>query len=311
MSDQAIEQSVEERMMKFVDTPEIDTPEVEEEAKASPEPEEETEVVEEEASEEEPEAPRILKLTHNGEEIEKPEEEVIALAQQGFDYTQKTQKLAEERKAIDMRTQALKAQEESIKQQAETSQAYIKEIARITSIDEQIAQFDALDWNALSDNDPVQAQKLYIQYQQLQNNRTRTLTELQQKQQQLNQQQELQMQTRLEQARADLLSAFPNWNEDIAKEVRESGKSYGFSEQELSSIIDPRHVKVLHDAAMYRKLQAQKGSVTKKVIDKPAVVKPGTKDKKSSSDSEDIKLRQDFKKSRDPNLAAKLIERML
>ena len=307
MSDQATEQSVEERMLNFIEKPEVDEEEATEPEKVT----DEAEVIEEEASEEEPEAPRILKLTHNGEEIEKEEAEVIALAQQGFDYTQKTQKLAEERKAIDMQNQALKAQEEAFKKQAETQQAFIKEIAKITSIDEQIAQFDALDWNALSDNDPVQAQKLYIQYQQLQNNRTRTLTELQQKKQQLDQQQDLQAQSRLEQARADLLSAFPNWNEDMAKEIRDSGKLYGFSDQELSAIIDPRHVKVLHDAAMYRKLQAQKGSVTQKVIGKPAVVKPGTKDKKSSSDSDDTKLRQDFKKSRDPNLAVKLIERML
>jgi len=300
-------QSVEERMLNFIEKPEVD----EEDATEPEAVTEQAEVVEEETSEEEPEAPQILKLIHNGVEVEVELEEAKNLAQQGYDYNRKMQAVNEERKAIDMQNQALKAQEEAFKKQAETQQAFIKEIAKITSIDEQIAQFDALDWNALSDNDPVQAQKLYIQYQQLQNNRTRTLTELQQKQNYLNQQQELQAQSRLEQARADLLNAFPNWNEDMAKEIRDSGKLYGFSDQELSAIIDPRHVKVLHDAAMYRKLQAQKGSVTQKVIGKPAVVKPGAKDKKSSSDSEDTKLRQDFKKSRDPNLAAKLIERML
>lgn len=307
MSDQAQEQSVEERMLNLIETPEKD----EDDAAEPEQVTEEAEVVEEEASEEETEAPRILKLTHNGEEIEKEEAEVIALAQQGFDYTQKTQKLAEERKAIEIQNQAFKAQEEAFKQQTQTQQALIKEIAKITGIDEQIAQFDTLDWNAITDNDPVQAQKLYIQYQQLQNNRTRTLNELQQKQQQLNQQQDLQAKSRLEQARADLLTAFPNWNEDMAKEIRTSGKNYGFSDEELSSIIDPRQVKVLHDAAMYRKLQAQKGSVTQKVVGKPAVVKPGAKNKTASSNSEDTKLRQDFKKTRDPNLAVKLIERML
>lgn len=306
MDDQANEQSAEQRMLNLLESPEI-----EEEATNEAEPEEVTEENEAEASEDEPEAPRFLKLTHNGVEVEKGEDEVIALAQQGFDYTQKTQKLAEERKVIEMQNQALKAQEEAFKQQAQTQAALIKEIAKITNIDEQIAQFDTLDWNALSDNDPVQAQKLYIQYQQLQNNRTRTLSELNQKHQTLTQQQELQSQSRLETARAELLNAFPDWNEGMAKEIRDSGKSYGFSDQELSTIIDPRQVKVLHDAAMYRKLQSQKGSVQQKVTDKPAVVKPGAKDKTASSNSADTKMRQDFKKTRDPNLAIKLIERML
>lgn len=313
-NDQAIEQSAQDRMESLLDAGYLnDEPAQEEEQEAAPAVEQEEVEGEQQAenSQEETEAPRKLKLTHNGEEIEKDEAEVIALAQQGFDYTQKTQKLAEERKSIESQTQAIKAQEDAIRQQAETQQALIKEIAKVTSLDEQIAQYDALDWNAISDNDPVQAQKLQIQYQQLMNKRTRALNEYQQKNQQLEQQRALNAQTRLEKARAELLQAFPNWNEQTAKDLRETGKTYGFSDAELSGVTDPRTVRLLADAAAYRKLQASKGTVDKKVQGKPAVVKPGAKDTQAANRSKDTELRQHLRKTGDQHAAAKLIERML
>lgn len=310
MSDQATEQSVEERMIGLLTAEENEEQEEIKEPEP-PEQEEVEEVAESEDSQEETEPPAKLKLTRNGEEIEVDLEEAKNLAQQGYDYTQKTQKLAEERRAVEVQVQAVKAQETAIKQMAETQQAFIKEIAKVTSIDEQLAQYEHVNWNALSDSDPVQAQKLYIQYQQLQNNRVRAINEIQQKNHQLAQQRELQAQTRLEQAKAELLQAFPQWNAEMAKELRESAKAYGFSEEETSGITDPRTVKILHDAAQYRKLQSQKATTTNKVTGKPAVVKPGTKDPKSTARAADAQLMAQFKKTGNQDLAAKLIERML
>lgn len=315
MDDQGNDQSVEDRLMGLLNAEDPDT-EDDRDGRKDEEPEdEETEEVDgeetDEDSEEEPESVTKLKLTRNGEEIEVDLEEAKNLAQQGYDYTQKTQKLAEERRNVEMQTQALKAQEEALKQSAQTQQAFIKDIAKVTSIDEQIAQYEAVDWNALSDSDPVQAQKLYIQYQQLQNKRTQTLTEMQHKKQYLDQQAEIQSRSRLEKAKTELLETFPNWNADMAREIRESGKSYGFSDDELSTVVDPRMVKVLHEAAQFRKLQAQKGAVDKKVTGKPAVVKPGAKDSGASVKTKDSQLRQQLKKSGRYQDAAALIERTL
>lgn len=315
MDDQGNDQSLVERMVGFLDaedaTPET-TPENEVEREAEPDEQEEVESEEAEGdSKEETPEDGTLKLTHNGVEVEVPIAEAKALAQQGYDYTQKTQKLAEERKAVEMQIQAVKAQEDAVKQQAETQQALIKEIAEVTAIDKQIAQYQAVDWNALSENDPVQTQKLWIQFQQLQNTRTVAINELNQKHQQLEQQRALNAQTRLEKARAELLQAFPNWNEQTAKDLRETGKSYGFSDAELSGVTDPRTVKLLADAAAYRKLQANKGSVTQKVTGKPAVVKPGAKDAQAANRSKNVEMRQQLRKTGDQHIAAKLIERML
>lgn len=303
--DQAVEQSVEDRMLNLLESPEI------EEEAADPETEDAEVESDEEDSQEEPEAPVKLKLTRNGEEIEVDLEEAKNLAQQGYDYTQKTQKLAEERKQVEIQAQAIKAQEQALIQQATLQQAFIQDIAKVTAIDEQLAQYEKVDWNTLSDTDPVQAQKLYIQYQQLQNNRTKTANEIQQKQAELHQQQATQNQARLVEARAELLKAFPNWSDSMAKELRDNGKNYGYTDQELSQISDPRAIRVLHDAAQYRKLQAEKGTVTNKVQGKPPVVKPGSKDTTTAARSKDRDARIQLRKTGDPNIAAALIERML
>jgi microsomal dipeptidase-like Zn-dependent dipeptidase len=111
MSDQAIEQSPQSRLEAMLG-------DIQEEAVQEPiqeEPQEEEELVEdttedseneeevvEDTNDEEPETEddveedseeqtlETVKLKVNGEEIEKPLDEVVALAQQGLDYTKKT-----------------------------------------------------------------------------------------------------------------------------------------------------------------------------------------------------------------------------
>jgi len=314
MADQAeVEQSAQDRMESLLDAGFLSDEQEENEAQetALDEPAEVEAEAEESDSQEETAEPAKLKLTHNGEEIEVDIAEAKNLAQQGYDYTQKTQKLADERKQVEAQAQALKAQETNLQQQAQMQQAYIKDIGKVEALNEQIAQYDALDWQALSDTDPVQVQKLWIQKQQLEAKRTQAVNEIQQKHQQLQQQRKLQEDSRLAEAQVELLKAFPNWNADMAKELHAAGKNYGFSEQELSNVTDPRTVRLLADAAAYRKLQAQKVNVDNKVTGKPAVVKPGAKDTKTAARTQNADLRAKLHKTGDQHAAAKLIEATL
>lgn len=305
MSDQATEQSVEDRMMGFLDGEEAlpDEPEDEEVEAEESESEEE--------SEDTPEEPQKITLKRGEEEVEVDLEEAKNLAQMGYDYTKKTQEVAEQRKQVEIYAHAIKAQEQNLQKQAEMQSAFIKEIATVVSIKDQLTQYEALDWNALSDNDPVQAQKLYFQYQGLQTKYQQANQDIQQKESQLTQHREQQNSLKLEQAKADLLKVIPDWNAEKAGALRAAGKEYGYSDDELSTIVDPRAIKVLADAAAYRKLQAQKGNVTNKVIGKPPVIKPGANDGKRAARADTEKDRVALRKSGDGNLAAKLIERML
>lgn len=58
--------------------------------------------------------------------------------------------------------------------------------------------------------------------------------------------------------------------------VRTATEAYGFEPDELSSVIDHRHVRVLHDAMRYRQMMAErKGVEQQKVAKARPVVKPG------------------------------------
>ncbi len=329
MSDQALEQSPQDKVMAMLDevsddeSINLDAPEEEleqeevpeEEAEESEEPEgddeeptEDEEVEEDEDSVEE--QPKSLKLKINGEELEKPLDEVIALAQQGLDYTKKTQEVAEQRKALEEYAQTVKVQEEVFMQQVQLQQALIGDVAQLTAVDKQLAAFNDVNWQELSDNDFVEAQKLFFTYNQLQQQRGQLATELEAKAQQIQQTQSAKMQEKIAQGKEILAKEIPNWSRETTQELMTFGKEYGFSDDELGTIIDPRHVKVLHDAMQWRKLQ--KNSVAKnKVSQAKPVVKPGAKDTKQEATSANRQVREQLRKTGKSDLAQKLIENMI
>lgn len=59
--------------------------------------------------------------------------------------------------------------------------------------------------------------------------------------------------------------------------IRETGAAYGYSDEELSSVMDARAVEVLHDAMKYRQMQQGKAKVQEKAKKARPVVKPGAK----------------------------------
>lgn len=307
MEDQATEQSTEDRMMAYLEAEEAEPEDIEEEAPAATDEQEETAT---EPDEDTPE-PRTLKIKRGEEEIEIPEDEARELAQKGYDYTKKTQAVAEERKAVEERAQAVQAQEQYLAQQFAVQQTLIKEVAKVEAINDQIAQYEALDWNAMSDSDPVQAQKLFFQYQQLTTKRERAMEELRHKEGQAMQVQQQRREQMLAQGMQQLVKDIPDWGAEKVQKVNETGKAYGFTDYELANVYDPRMVRVLHDAMQYRALQQSKPTAEKKVANKPPVVKPGGKDAKVAARSQNAELRASLKKTGRDEYAAKLIERMI
>ena len=322
MADQAaVEQSVASRMEALLEIedapPEQEAPaRAAEEAPAEGEPEQEAPAEEaapegEEPAQEETTEERKLRLKHDGVEIEKPESEVIALAQQGFDYTQKTQKLAEDRKAVETYAQTLKAQEQNFAQQVQVQAALTQDIAKVTAIDLQLGQYQNLDWQALSNTDPVEAQKLFFSYTQLKTTREQAMSEVQQKQQAFSSMQNQARAKQVELGQQVLAKEIPGWGPELAKTLVATGKEYGFDDKELANLTDPRAVKLLHDAAQWRKLQASKPAVDKKVATASPVIKPAAKESKNTDQALVRNLRESVKKTGSRESAQKLIERML
>ena len=324
MSDQALEQSPQEKLMAMLDeVPEeqealeaieetLDE-EVEDEADESDESEEaeeESEAEEAEEEEDSDEQPQTIKLKVNGEELEKPLDEVIALAQQGVDYTKKTQEVAEQRKALEEYAQTIQVQEQAFQQQVQLQNALISDVAQLQAVDNQLAQFNDVNWQELSDTDFVEAQKLFFTFNQLQQQRSTLATQLTEKQQYLQAQQAQSIAEKVEKGKEVLAKEIPNWSRETSQAIILTGKEYGFTDDELSMVVDPRHVKVLHDAMQWRKLQSNT-AVKNKVSQAKPVVKPGSKDTKQEATSAKRQVRDQLRKTGKSDLAQKLIEDMI
>jgi hypothetical protein len=331
MSDQVAEQSPQSRLeamlgdsiqtdVKEPDVPEQPVEEPQEEAEVpteetsediEAEPTEESDEPEtEEEEESKDEIPAILKLKVNGEEVEKPLDEVVALAQQGLDYTQKTQQVAEQRKELEAYAESIKAQEQAFQEQMQLNNVLIEDVAKITALDQQLNQYANVNWQQLSDSDFVEAQKLFFTYNQLQQERNSLVSQFEAKKQQVVQKQTQLMSEKIAKGKEILAKEIPNWSPETNQALLSTGKDYGFSDAELNAIVDPRHVKVLHDAMQWRKLQ-QNSVVKKKVSSAKPVVKPGAKDTKAEANSVHRQLRESLRKTGKSDAAAKLIENML
>jgi len=326
MSDQVAEQSPHSRLEAMLgDSVESDVkpPEPQDEEEQTPlEAEAEPSENEEEATEESPddqaeeeeqsedEVPAILKLKVNGEEVEKPLDEVVALAQQGLDYTQKTQQVAEQRKELEDYAKGIQAQEAIFRQEVELQNVLINEVAQITSLDQKLAAYQNVNWQQLSDNDFVEAQKLFFTYNQLQQDRNQLVSQFDAKKQDVVQRQSQLLSEKIAKGKEVLAKEIPNWSPETNQALLSTGKDYGFSDAELNSIVDPRHVKVLHDAMQWRKLQ-KNSTVKNKISNAKPVVKPGAKDSKNEANSNHRQLRELLRKTGKSDMATKLIENML
>ena len=328
MSDQAIEQSPQSRLEAMLgdiqeeatqepileepqEVEEEETTDVEEEVEDSDdeEPEMDDEVEEEDSEEEQP--VKAIKLKVNGEEIEKPLDEIVALAQQGLDYTQKTQQVSEQRKELEALQEQIIAQQQELQQGAQLSGALVEDVAKITSLDQQLAQYQNVDWQRLSDSNVVEAQKLFFQYNQLQQERSNAVSQFEAKRQHALLQQQQIISDKVQKGREQLSKEIPNWSQETTQEIVSVGKEYGFTDNELNAIIDPRHVRVLHDAMQWRKLKSKNSVTKKKVASAKPVVKPGSKDPSKVANSNVTKIREQLRKSGKSELASKLIENML
>jgi len=303
-------QEVEEEVVEdTVDESEDDEEIVEDTESEDEESETEDEVEEEESDEEQP--IQSVKLKVNGEEIEKPLDEVVALAQQGLDYTKKTQEVAEQRKAVETMQEQLKAQEQQFMEQQQLNSLLIEDVAKITSLDQQLSQYANVDWQKLTDSDFVEAQKHYMAYNQLQQERNNLVSQFEAKRQTALTKHQSALAERIKQGKEVLAKEIPNWSPETTQEVVTTGKEYGFTDDELNAIVDPRHVKVLYDAMQWRKLKSKNPVVKKKVASAKPVVKPGTKDPKTSVNSNAKKIREQLRRSGSSELASKLIEQMI
>lgn len=189
------------------------------------------------------------------------------------DYTKKTMALAEERKAVETE---LNAHKESVKLYNENFDS----IAKLKSLDDAVKQYEQIDWHQLSNNDPVQWQQLWSNYNQLQQQRNSLGSEIQTKIQQSRFEEQQRLAKLRETHTATLLKEVPGWGTEKEKQIKDFAIShYGAKADEVEAISDPIVLRILHDAYIGKQLMAAKKTDVKTQI------KPAAQIKSSSSGS--------------------------
>ena len=224
----------------------------------------EAETLEVEATEEtdgEPAAPEFVSVEYDGEEFEVPPQLKDALLRQS-DYTKKMQDVSVQRKAVE-------TQQAALEQQAAFQQETIQDVAAIKAIDQQIEQYNALNWDELYQNDVGQASALDRQKRELENQRQQAINRLDQRQAQFQNQRAEQHVKTLEQGQEVLKKEIDGWSPELGKQIADYGVSQGLSAQAVASIADPVHVKLIDKARRYDELVAKQKAAKPKAQTEP------------------------------------------
>jgi hypothetical protein len=248
--------------------------------------------------------PEVEEVEYEGKQYKLPKELKEALLRQS-DYTKKTQEVAEQRRTAETLMQ-------QAKQAAELQQAMQKPLAKVYGLDEQIAQYEKVDWNALMAQDATEAQKHFMAFQQLKDQRQKALTEVQGLYSQQMQAAQKAHQARLEEGHKALARDIKGWNPDLGRKLGSFvQESYGFTTEEAASIYDPRTVKMMHDAYQWRQLQSSKPAIEKKAPVTGKTLKPQAGEARSAQEQEYAGIRRDIKSAQTSREKAQHIQRLL
>lgn len=263
--------------------------------------EEYVEVVDE-ALQEESQDLGLVEVEYDGVTYEVPPTLKDALMRQS-DYTQKTQSVADERRAVEvMRKQVEVAQSE---------QKFIQDIQpELNHIGYLKANIQQMEAALQSDRSGMTAHELMDKTYELSvlEKQVKAITEgLETRYKDFEEAQKQSYQELLEKGAQVLKQAIPGWSEEKQKAVRDYALSKGFSQQEVSSIIDPRHVQILYAAQQYEAIQSKAKPAAEKAKGAPSI-KPKARDPMPNDVRQRLDLKNKLKSNKlSANQKAKLI----
>lgn len=183
------------------------------------------------------------------------------------DYTQKTQSLAQQRRQIEERAQFLEQQEQA-------REVVFKKAVEVDRLEQQMAQFDAVDWIALTDSDPQEAMKLSVKREALRTQHANAMGQLRTAYHEAQQKTASERQQTLKRTLDAVKEAIPGFNEAINLELDRHVSTYGAGQMERDAFLrSPMLVQMAYESLQWKKLQAAKPAVTKKAAEAKPMVK--------------------------------------
>jgi hypothetical protein len=202
-----------------------------------------------------------------GETRKVPLSELLAGYQRNADYTQKTQRLAEERKAHDAEAAATRSERERYSQVLQGLEARMRQMT------------PEPNWDQLRATDPVGFAMQWADYQRRQGEVAAVQAEQRRIAELNDADRQKQVAALSTQEHAKLLEVLPRWKDPkVASAERralvEYGLSQGFDADELAGVLDHRAVNMLWKAHQYDRIKARQGDIRRQVAESPTVAAP-------------------------------------
>ena len=256
---------------------ETDSSQAESEATTQEETSENTEVTEE--TQTESQEPNLHQLKVNGQEIEVSLDELKAGYSRDSDYRQKTHSLGLEKRDLE-------SQKNSLRQSYDTRLSELNDL--IATADATVkSQQGSQDLQRLYEEDPQAASKLDFQLRQ----QNTAIEEMKLKAKDAYAKQYEDFLSTQRELAAQKIPEYsdPKKADQFKYSMRNSLRSYGFSDQEIGNLADHRFLMVAKDAMGYQSLKNKRPIVQKKVAKAPKVVKSGVANNNVSSGREQIR----------------------
>ena len=152
---------------------------------------------------------------------------------------------------------------------------YADALSGVRLIESQLAQYEGIDWQGLSAQNPGEAARLAVQQLQLQQQLTKVSADAKNVGQSLQQARD---QLRND-AREDMFKALgkslKGWGDELGSKLTIYANANGINTKTLQELTDPGVVIALDKARKYDELQASKQAVKSKAQGAPPVTKPG------------------------------------
>ena len=246
------------------------------EEESEEEAEEESEA-ESEESDEEDEEELLYAVKVDGEEQEVSLDELLKGYSRQSDYTKKTQELSSDRKGMEELQQKYNSEMAQIQAERQQYTEYLNQIVEnsMGGLD----KYANLDWDRLKESDPIEYITKREEYREAQE-KIQSMRNEQAVAQQKQAEETKQLHTSMVfEEHKKLVSAIPEWGEpekqkELAADVRKYALGQGFSEEELSSLVDHRSVLVLMKAAKFDAMD-NADIKSRKLKNKPKVIRSG------------------------------------
>jgi hypothetical protein len=215
------------------------------------------------------ETPQEVEVEYEGKTYYLPAELKDALLRQA-DYTRKTQDVAKARKTLEAETAAHHGRVGS-------SRLHIMEAARVLALNDQLAQFDQLDWRALQQSDPARAQALLQHRARIKHLRDRAARAWNEKEKEHASHSQRATAKRMDEVSAHLPRLIADWSPELDEKLTQFGTAHGLSRDEMAraTLQNPAFVKLLHKAHLFD--EAEKKKQTQQTFDAALAARPVTR----------------------------------